>query len=384
MEKIKASKVFAIIKKNYKFLCVDTSGDVSISTHLPEPWIDGDDITWLSSDEHDSIFSTPTIDTRAEISKEESLSSLREIDFSEDFTEERLVLIDYIISYLAKELSLRDYNRIKGFFEEMQKPDYVKGFIKYCKLSPSAQPIKKEETKLEKIALSDVLKRNILASERARARTSKYVGFYENGNLFLSDEVPSELEVGKGFKIYEIDHSPANDESQDPKIYSFSGNADELRAYFKSLDLEKESPTKEPSSIFKTDDTVHVLSYSNIGEFGKSTEGIIKAIYKDGTVLVKVDEGIEEVHKEDNVSFTPFSIKEAGFSQIRPVQEPKVGDWGFFYNKVPCERFSYAKLESITDNSTFRFMNENIGYFAYFSIEPPQLAEGIPNPFKEC
>lgn len=179
---------------------------------------------------------------------------------------------------------------------------------------------------------------------------------------------------------------PVKDETQDPKIYSFSGNADELRAYFKSLDLEKEAPTKEPSPIFKIDDTVHVLSCSNLGEFGKSTEGIIKTIYKDGTILVKVDEGVEEVHDEYHVSFTPFSIREAGFSQVRPVREPMVGDWGFFYDAKNPYWFTYSELGAIkknTSNDTLYFA-ECGGCYLRFSHTPPQLAEGIPNPFTKC
>lgn len=284
MEKIKASEVLAIIKKNYKFLSIDTDGAICISSCTP--YADTDDegnVMWLPEVESKNEDSLLHIDTQLSISTKESLSSVREIDFSEDFTEERLSLIDRITSYLAKELSLRDYNRIKGFFEEMEKPDYTKGFVK-------------------------------------------------------------------------------------------------------SLDLEKEAPTKEPSSIFKIDDTVHVLSYSNIGEFGKSTEGIIKTVYKDGTVLVKVEEGIEEVHKEDNVSFTPFSIKEAGFSQVRPVQDPKIGDWGFFYDNKNPYWFTYSELGAIkknTSNDTLYFA-ECGGCYLRFSIEPPQLTEGVPNPFKEC
>lgn len=262
MEKIKASRVFK--RLGFRYMWVEGLRSIIVSTHTRE------------SRNGRSLFLGTDIKT-VDLDRNEY-----EIDFSEDFTEERLDLIDYITSYLAKELSLRDYTRIVGFFEEMEKPDYTKGFVK-------------------------------------------------------------------------------------------------------SLDLEKEVPTKEPSSIFKIDDTVHVLSYSNIGEFGKSTEGIIKTIYKDGTVLVKVDEGVEEVHKEDNVSFTPFSIKEAGFSQVRPVQEPKIGDWGFFYDNKPATSIYYDKLFNIAKNEDFKYVsNQSEENFKYFSHTPPQLAADIPNPFAQC
>lgn len=327
MEKIKASEVL----KGYKYYARDTDGTNTIFKSLPifvgEDW------------ELENGKSGYVISVTHDISISEAKGSIREIDFSEDFTEERLALIDRITSYLAKELSLRDYNRIKGFFEDMEKPDYVRGFIKSG---------------------------NIVASEAMPQGTAVWI---RESDGKLTPSFP-----------------PEKDESQDPKVYSFSGNADELRAYFKSLDLEKEVPEKEPTSIFKIDDTVHVLSYSNVEDFGKSTEGIIKTIYKDGTILVKVDEGVEEVYKEDNVSFTPFSIKEAGFSQVRPVQEPKEGDWGFFYDAKNPYWFTYSELGAIkknTSNDTLYFA-ECGGCYLRFSHTPPQLAADIPNPFTKC
>ena len=333
MEKIKASEVL----KGFKYLAIDKDGCKRVFSNMPS--VDGFEFRVEGFDGRvDSVCTIGYACIDGDWKE-----SLREIDFSEDFTEERLDLIDRITSYAAKKLSLRDYNRIVGFFEEIQKPDYVKGFsISEINHSEESQDLANERSGSMDFKFTDTF--GILGD----------MDFSNNSNI-----TPQGTLVFKDF---------------DGKLRPMA-----------ELGQIVIPPTKEPNSIFKLDDTVHVLSYSNVGEFGKSTEGIIKTIYKDDTVLVKVDEGVEEVHKEDNVSFTPFSIKEAGFSQVRPVREPKIGDWGFFHDDKKPDWFIYGKLGAIKDISAdCRYKHGNGSHWRYFSIEPPQLAEGVPNPFTKC
>jgi hypothetical protein len=158
-----------------------------------------------------------------------------------------------------------------------------------------------------------------------------------------------------------------------------------LREIDFSEDFAQESQEQSTNkSIFQQGDTVHVLSYSNQGELGVSTQGVVYQALSASTILVKIEEGVLETHKEKNISFVPFSIHEAGFSQIRPKREIKVGDWGFFYDDNKW--FVYGQLHKIGGKvGTYALYHHELGSeYNYFSHTPPQLAEGIPNPFDKC
>lgn len=126
----------------------------------------------------------------------------------------------------------------------------------------------------------------------------------------------------------------------------------------------------QSKSIFQEGDTVHVLSYSNQGELGISTQGVVKQIKSNSFVAVEVINGIEEIHEEKNISFTPFSIHEAGFSQVRPKPQPKKGDWGWFWDSEDSieDGFRYATFESM--NGKF-FKASNGCSYDNFSLKNP-------------
>lgn len=141
---------------------------------------------------------------------------------------------------------------------------------------------------------------------------------------------------------------------------------------------------KEKSkSLFIEGDTVYVLSFASEMPFGVSCEGVVDEIYEDRSVSVKVAEDIYEVHKPDHISFAPFSVHDAGFTQVRPKYQPKAGDWGYFYNSSQAVKgFYYGKLYSIKEQELETlYIAEGANRYYYFSLEPPVLEEGIPSPF---
>ena len=140
----------------------------------------------------------------------------------------------------------------------------------------------------------------------------------------------------------------------------------------------------KPESIFKKDDTVYVLSFASEMPFGVSCEGVVDEIYEDGSVSVKVAEDVFEVHKEGHISFAPFSVHEAGFTQVRPLPEPKRGDDGYFYFELPARSCLYAQLNNIDRTGEYRFGPvDSIQNYRYFSLEePPMLKDAEPLPLK--
>jgi hypothetical protein len=269
MEKIKASEVL----KGFAYWAIDKDGHARIHTRMPS--IAGD--CWRIEDFNPKLDNVYTVDVLT-VPITNWQNSLREIDFSEDFAEERLSLVNYISSYLAKELSLRDYNRIKGFFEEMEKP-------KFFDCSPP-----------------------------------DYANIFKSGRITAG-----------------------------------------------GITTENQQDQIENKSIFQEGDTVHVLSYSNQGELGVSTQGVVGAIKSNSFIAVEIVNGIEEIHEEKNISFTPFSIHEAGFSQVRPT---KKGSWGWFWDNDDDadDGYRYSMFECVDGK---RFMNTNGMCYDNFSLKNP-------------
>lgn len=130
-----------------------------------------------------------------------------------------------------------------------------------------------------------------------------------------------------------------------------------------------DSKQEAQKSLFEVGDAVYVLSHSNNGTFGFSSKG---EIVEENTesFRVRLDTGFHESHKKSNISFAPFSVYSAGFSQVRPKPEPKAGDWGWFWDNDDDveDGYRYAIFERI---DVKRFMNSNGMCYDNFSLENP-------------
>ena len=136
------------------------------------------------------------------------------------------------------------------------------------------------------------------------------------------------------------------------------------------LDFQ-DSKQEVRKSLFEVGDTVYVLHDS--GEFGVSVQGEVTFI-NVGVLEIKINNNIAKYHL-NKVSFTPFSIHEGGFSQVRQKPKPKTGDWGWFWNNdnnTDVDGFRYGRLRWINNNNKdtqYRCFN---GWdYNNFSLENP-------------
>ena len=136
---------------------------------------------------------------------------------------------------------------------------------------------------------------------------------------------------------------------------------------------------------FKPGELVHVMYYQG-NELPHSHEAIVgsKEPLSEGWTPIIFSDGVEGEAPSNLISFTPFDFINGGFTNERPARVPKEGDWGFFYfidhgNEKPRE-FFYGELSMIGIDS---FRPTGAGWFTYFSHDLPELAECVPNPFKQ-
>lgn len=136
---------------------------------------------------------------------------------------------------------------------------------------------------------------------------------------------------------------------------------------------------------FKPGELVHVMYCpKNENELPHSHEVVVgrKEPSSEGWIPIIFPDGGEEEAPSNLVSFTPFDFINGGFTNERPARVPKVGDWGFFYSSRQCEGGFYYGIIDEIDGSDDTFRTHSRIWFTYFSHDLPELAEGIPNPFK--
>ena len=100
--------------------------------------------------------------------------------------------------------------------------------------------------------------------------------------------------------------------------------------------IAKENET--PKSIYQVGDTVYhfyfgigtVLSIESNSKIEFPVWVKFDTIYP--SISFSVDGRYSQEHKSPSLSFTPYDLVNGGFSQERPKPEPKVGDWGYFWD----------------------------------------------------
>lgn len=89
-----------------------------------------------------------------------------------------------------------------------------------------------------------------------------------------------------------------------------------------------------------------------------------------------------KTHKTPLLSLTEYSLEKGGFTSIELYQTmPKVGDWGYFWDKPNDTCAIYAQLKAIED-CVHPFYNE-VDYYRYFSKEVPKHIKNLQEDEKE-
>ena len=187
----------------------------------------------------------------------------------------------------------------------------------------------------------------------------RYVFFHPNRRIAISAEEPKLNSTG-GFwvnvksPVIQMGYAP-------PELGDWKNSVHELDFRDSKQEIQK--------SLFEVGDVVYVLSHSNNGTFGVSSKGEVVEVNTE-SFRIRLDTGFYESHKKSNVSFMPFSIYQAGFSQVRPEPEPKKGDWGWFWDNEDSveDGFKYAMFER-TERK--RFMTAVGAYYHNFSLKNP-------------
>ena len=150
---------------------------------------------------------------------------------------------------------------------------------------------------------------------------------------------------------------------------------------------------KQLNSLFRVKDVVFAMNEARsiICEKVHAKPATVIEIKPNGFVRLRFSDDTERNVKERFVSFTPFSYEDGGFSQeLASCDGATVGDWGFFYNEIPANRFFYGRLKKIEPrrDSCYRFTSYRMGNKMedmecngrYFSHTMPELEKGVPIP----
>ena len=129
------------------------------------------------------------------------------------------------------------------------------------------------------------------------------------------------------------------------------------------------SEGEEVESVFRVGDRVFMPK----SLFSESCEGgeIIQVF--DSMVRLTLDSEKSLVSVDvptANVSFTPFDRVNGGFSQVRPAEEPKVGDVGFFWDINTGVEFTFGKLVKVEEG--YYYSNHPRNVWDNFSKEAPE------------
>lgn len=129
---------------------------------------------------------------------------------------------------------------------------------------------------------------------------------------------------------------------------------------------------KQEACLYQVGDTVHHWKFGEgaIIKVGNS----VRVDFKEGVNAWFSLTGFYEKDGIPTLSFTPYDLVNGGFSQERPKPEPKVGDWGYFWDKGN-DYARFSRIELIGFNPDCPYEDEN-RRFDYFSHEiPPHIKE---------
>lgn len=130
-----------------------------------------------------------------------------------------------------------------------------------------------------------------------------------------------------------------------------------------------------PESIYQVGDTVYHFCFG-LGTITsiENEEGVTYPIY------VKFDNSKERftiegktynTDKRPILSFTPYDLVNGGFSQERPKTEPKVGDWGYFWD-IECGVCDFDCIDAILNNTEYKYSTKRSEEYKYFSSNIPE------------
>lgn len=145
-------------------------------------------------------------------------------------------------------------------------------------------------------------------------------------------------------------------------------------SHYKQEGEQKPECEQKSECIYQVGDTVYHYAYGCgkvCSTFSPEEEVYsISVQFDDGTFVFTLDGMFHHQDKEPSLSFTPYDLKNGGFSQERPKPEPKIGDVGYFWDH-DSSLCSYSKIEHIVWDTTYKYKPKFGNYCKNFSHEPP-------------
>lgn len=131
-----------------------------------------------------------------------------------------------------------------------------------------------------------------------------------------------------------------------------------------------------PKSIYQVGDTVYYWEYGegNIYCISHEENKLYPVFVNFGSIVLQftIDGKINENHKKPSLSFTPYDLVNGGFSQERPKPEPKIGDWGYFWDKED-DHCNFDCIATIFDNNVYKYSTKHSDEkYKFFSSDIPE------------
>jgi hypothetical protein len=195
--------------------------------------------------------------------------------------------------------------------------------------------------------------------------------------IYVGENVENQLTNGKSYDI-KFNHSKS-------KFETDSDDLEEYHWFYVEFVLEnfihpshyKPESKQETQDLFQIGDVVYHWKYGK-GEVDNVNYNDVYpvSVRFDGKIdeLSFTKDGRYDTNEEPSLSFTPYNFKDGGFCQERPKPEPKVGDWGWFWDEGDA-----SAVFGLLSDIAIRYYCEgyNAG-FKYFSHEaPPHIAKHL-------
>jgi len=161
------------------------------------------------------------------------------------------------------------------------------------------------------------------------------------------------------------------------KIFIGESDIGWLLSSFILPEYYKPEPKQESQDLFQVGDVVYHWTYGkgNVCEIGISESYPVIVLFENSNNKWAFSkDGKLQHHQPKSLSFTPYNFKTGGFSQERPKPEPKVGDYGWFWN----DRDNSVIFGLLSDITSHYYCEDIIAGFKYFSHEaPPHIAKHL-------